>query len=234
MAGFSLTSAMKSVAVDIEIRMGTHNHRIRGLWVGQREGEYLIIDLPRKYNWLDLQEWFQNCTGVVLRGVLREGQVFAAATRFIGLSSRPFRQLYLTAPDKFEERSLRTVPRIHVDIEGTLSFASEVPAPAGVPENFSAVAGRVTDLSRTGLAFETEAELPFERDLFIERLIDLTLYDNGVEIAKVIGEAKSCRLVSDGLIQFGLAIDSRNRDYQESLGKLILTSKHVQAVLRGE
>lgn len=234
MTGFSLATAMKSIAVDIEIRMGTHKHRIRGLWVGQREGDYLIIDLPRKYNWLELQEWFQNCTGVVLRGVLREGQVFAAATRFIGLSSRPFRQLYVSAPDKFEERSLRKVPRIQVDIEATLSFAKEVPAPEGVPESFTSVSGRVTDLSRTGIAFETEAELPFDRDLFMDRLIDLSLYDNGAEIAKVIGEAKSCRLVSEGLVQFGLAIDSRNRDYQESLGQLILSSKHVQAVLRGE
>lgn len=234
MTGFSLATAMKSISVDIEIRMGTHKHRIRGLWVGQREGDYLIIDLPRKYNWLELQEWFQNCTGVVLRGVLREGQVFAAATRFIGLSSRPFRQLYVSAPDKFEERSLRKVPRIQVDIEATLSFAEEVPAPEGVPESFTSVSGRVTDLSRTGIAFETEAELPFDRDLFMDRLIDLSLYDNGAEIAKVIGEAKSCRLVSEGLVQFGLAIDSRNRDYQESLGQLILSSKHVQAVLRGE
>ncbi|MCC5880207.1 MAG: PilZ domain-containing protein [Idiomarina sp.] len=234
MTGFSLATAMKSISVDIEIRMGTHKHRIRGLWVGQREGDYLIIDLPRKYNWLELQEWFQNCTGVVLRGVLREGQVFAAATRYIGLSSRPFRQLYVSAPDKFEERSLRKVPRIQVDIEATLSFAEEVPAPEGVPESFTSVSGRVTDLSRTGIAFETEAELPFDRDLFMDRLIDLSLYDNGEEIAKVIGEAKSCRLVSEGLVQFGLAIDSRNRDYQESLGQLILSSKHVQAVLRGE
>lgn len=234
MTEFSLATAMKSVTVDIEIRMGTHNHRIRGIWVGQREGEYLIVDLPRKYHWLDLQEWFQNCTAVVLRGVLSEGQVFAAVTRFIGLSPRPFRQLYVSAPDKFEERSLRKVPRIQVDIEATLSFAAEIPLPADVPESFSAIAGRVTDLSRTGIAFETEVELPFAPDLFINRLIDLTLYDNSVRIAQVIGEAKSCRLVGPVLSQFGLAIDSRNREYQESLGELILSSKHVQAVLKGE
>ena len=234
MAEYSLSSAMRSVPVEIEIRMGIHNHRIRGLWVGQREGEYLIIELPRKYNWLDMQEWFHNCTNVVLRGVLREGQVFAAATRFLGLSSRPFRQLYVSAPDKFEERSLRQVPRIDVDIEASLAFAEELPRPAGVPESFKAVAGRVTDLSRTGIAFETESQPPFDKNVFLNKLVDLSLYNNGRLVSKVIGEAKSCRAAGEGLLQFGLAIDTRNRDYHGALGELILSSKHIQAVIKGE
>lgn len=234
MAEYSLSSAMRSIPIDIEIRMGTHNHRIRGLWVGQREGEYLIIDLPRKYNWIDLQEWFHHCTSIVLRGVLREGQVFAASTRFLGLASRPFRQLYVSAPDKFEERSLRKVPRINVDIEASLTFAEELPRPEGVPSSFKSIAGRVTDLSRTGIAFETESELPFDKELFVNRLIDLTLYNNGTPVSRVIGEAKSCRMAGEHLLQFGLAIDSRNRDYQLALGELILSSKHIQAVIKGE
>ena len=234
MAEYSLSSAMRSVPVEIEIRMGLHNHRIRGLWVGQREGEYLIIELPRKYNWLDMQEWFHSCTNVVLRGVLREGQVFAAVTRFVGLSARPVRQLYVSTPDKFEERSLRNVPRIDVDIEATLAFAEELPRPQEVPETFKAVAGRVTDLSRTGIAFETELQLPFNKNLFLDKLVDLSLYSNGQLVSKVIGEAKSCRRAGEDLLQFGLAIDIRNRDYQATLGELILSSKHIQAVINGE
>lgn len=234
MSEYSLSNAMRSIGVDIEIRMGTHNHRIRGVWIGQREGEYLIIELPRKYNWIDVQEWFHNCTSVVLRGVLKEGQVFAASTRYLGLSARPFRNLYLSAPDKFEERSLRKVPRLDVDIEAALSFADELPRPEGVPETFKSIAGRVTDISRTGIAFETENELPFGKDAFINRLIDLTLFEKGEQIAKVIGEAKSCRLVGQGLLQFGLALDSRNRDYHAALGQIILSSKHIQAVIKGE
>lgn len=234
MAEYSLSSAMRSVPVEIEIRMGIHNHRIRGLWVGQREGEYLIIELPRKYNWLDMQAWFHDCNNVVLRGVLREGQVFAAATRFLGLSPRPFRQLYVSAPDKFEERSLRQVPRIDVDIEATLAFAEELPRPAEVPESFKSVAGRVTDLSRTGIAFETESQLPFDKNLFLNKLIDLSLYNNGRLVSQVIGEAISCRAAGQNLLQFGLAIDTRNRDYHATLGELILSSKHIQAVIKGK
>ena len=234
MAEYSLSSAMRSVPVEIEIRMGLHNHRVRGVWVGQREGEYLIIELSRKYNWLDMQEWFHNCSNVVLRGVLREGQVFAASTRFLGLSARPFRQLYLSAPDKFEERSLRQVPRIDVDIEASLAFAEELPRPVEVPDSFNAVAGRVTDLSRTGIAFETELQLPFNQNVFLNKLVDLSLYNNGRLVSKVIGEAKSCRKAGEELLQFGLAVDMRNRDYHATLGELILSSKHIQAVINGE
>lgn len=233
MAEYSLSVAMRSIPIDIEIRMGTHNHRIRGLWVGQHEGKYLVIELPRKYNWIDVQDWFHNCTSVVLRGVLREGQVFAASTQFLGLVARPFRQLYLSAPEQFEERSLREVPRIDVDIEASLAFAEELPRPRGVPQSFKSVAGRVTDLSRTGIAFETETQLPFDTSLFLNQLIDLTLFSNTKALAKVIGEAKSCRTAGQGLVQFGLAIGAANRDYHNVLGELILSSKHIQAVIKG-
>lgn len=233
MANYSIAGAMRSIPVDIEIRMGTHNHRIRGLWVGQREGEYLIIDLPKRYNWLDIQNWFTNCTAVVLRGVLREGQVFAASTQFIGLVPRPFRQLILSAPDSMQERSLHKVPRVAVDIDAKLTFTKELPRPKEVPEHFDSLAGRVTDLSLDGIAFESVADVDFPREAFLGQLADMVFVgQQGKTVAQVIGEIKSCRQAGDKLFQFGLAIDTKNRDYRASLGALILSSKHIQAMLQ--
>jgi hypothetical protein len=234
MTQIGLASAMQSINVDIEIRFGTHNQRIRGTWVGQREGEYLILEIPRKYNWIEVQDAFSTSVSVVVRGVHPQGQVFAASTRFIGTSARPFRTVYVTAPDQFEERSLRKVPRIAVDIDAALSFAREVGPPAGVPEDFSSLRGRVTDLSRTGIAFESVVEPPFSVELFNQRLIDLVMEDEGKQVSRVIGEVKSVRAMNDGLMLFGIAVDMRNKDYERSLGELILSSRTVKAVIKGE
>lgn len=234
MTGYELASMMGSIAVELEIRMGTHNHRIRGTWVGQRENEYLIIDIPRKYNWIEVREWFYNCTSVVLRGVGADGQVFAAATRFIGLNAKPFRQLYLSPPERLELRSLRKVPRLAVDIDALLCFTKEVPQPSGVPEGFKGLPGRVTDISRTGIAFETEQDLPFSYELFTNQLVDLKMYSGKTQLAEIIGEARGARLVGKSLLQFGIAVDARNRDYHQAMGQLILSSRHIEAVLKGE
>lgn len=234
MTELNMSVAMKSIPVDLEVVMGMQSHRIRATWVGQREGEYLVIDLPRKYTWRDLQEWFYNATSVVVRGVLATGQIFAAESRVLGMVAKPYRQLYLSAPDKLEERSLRKVPRIQVDIDAELSFAAELPKPSGVPADFTGMRGRVTDLSRTGIAFESSEKLPFVRDLFMNKLVDLELFDEGQSLNSVLGEAKSCRVTDNGLLNFGIAIDTRNRDYAQALGQLILASRHIKAVLRGE
>lgn len=234
MIGYELANMMGSISVELEIRMGTHNHRIRGTWVGQRKNEYLIIDIPRKYNWLDLREWFFNCTSVILRGVGDNGQVFAASTRFIALNAKPFRQLYVSAPERLELRSLRKIPRLAVDIDARLCFTREVPQPDGVPQDFEGVPGGVTDISRSGIAFETTQELPFSHELFTNKLIDLKMYAAGKELCEVIGEVKGSRYVGPGLLQVGIAIDTRNRDYHQAMGQIILSSKHIDAVLKGQ
>lgn len=244
MTEYSLAMAMKSIAVEVEIKMRIHNHRIRGQLVGHREGEYLMVDVPRKYNWIQVQEWFNESTSVVLRGVSGNGLAFAAVSRFIGLSPRPVRQLYLTAPDKFEERSLRKVPRIQVDIESRLAIARELPRPPGMPASFEGISGRITDLSRTGIAFESNFSLEFARELFVNQLVDVSVSSGSILEGSIpegtgkqinfIAEVKSCREVTDGLLQFGLAVDTRNQDYVNGLGELILSSRHIQAVLKGE
>lgn len=234
MSEMSLSTLMHSVPVDIEIKFGAHAQRIRGIWVGQREGEYLVLEIPRKYNWLETQEWFSDSISVVIRGVHSQGQVFAAVTRFIGTSARPYRTVYLTVPDQFQERSLRRVPRVPVDIEAKLSFAKEVAAPEGVEDDFAGWLGRVTDLSRTGIGFETEFQLPCPASHLLNQLVELHVYDNGKEIANVLGEIKSCRQPDDKLTCFGVAIDSRNREYQAALQDLILASKTIKAVIHGD
>lgn len=234
MSVISLSSMMHSVPVDIEIKFGAHGQRIRGIWVGQREGEYLVLEIPRKYNWLETQEWLTESISVVIRGVHSQGQVFAAVTRFIGTSARPYRMVYLTVPDQFEERSLRRVPRMQVDIEAKLSFAEEVATPPGIDDDFAGWQGRVIDLSRTGIAFETEFPLPCPASHLLNQLVELHMLDNGEEIVNVLGEIKSCRQPDDKLICFGVAIDSRNREYQGALKDLILASKTIKAVIHGE
>lgn len=234
MSELSLSTLMRSVPVDIEIKFGANAQRIRGVWVGQREGEYLVLEIPRKYNWLETQEWFADSISVVIRGVHPQGQVFAAQTRFIGTSPRPFRTVYVTVPDQFVERSLRRVPRVPVDIEARLAFAKEVGVPEGVDDEFTGWLGRATDLSRTGIAFESEFPLPCPASKLMNQLVELHMYDNGKEIANVLGEIKSCRQPDDKLTCFGVAIDSRNREYQAALQDLILASKTIKAVIHGE
>lgn len=230
----TLSTAMKSIPVDLEIVMGMQRHRIRAQWVGHREGEYLVMDLPRKYAWIDLQDWLYNATSVVVRGVRAGGQVFAAESRVLGMVAKPFRQLYLSVPDKFEERSLRKVPRIEVDIDANLGFAKELPKPEGILPSFQSLRGRVTDLSRTGIAFESAESLPFKADLFVNRLVDLQLFDDGESIVTVMGEAKSCRISDGNLLTFGVAVERRNQEYADALGRLILASRHIKSVIKGE
>ncbi|MGX5914995.1 PilZ domain-containing protein [Aliidiomarina sp. Khilg15.8] len=234
MSEISLSALMHSVPVDIEIKFGAHAQRIRGIWVGQREGEYLVLEIPRKYNWLETQEWFSDSISVVIRGVNSQGQAFAALTRFIGTSARPYRTVYVTVPDQLQERSLRRVPRMPVDIEARLSFAEEVETPEWVEKDFTGWLGRAMDLSRTGIGFETEFQLPCPPSSMLNQLVELHMYDNGNEIINVLGEIKSCRQPDDKLTCFGVAIDSRNREYQAALKDLILASKTIKAVIHGD
>ncbi|RUO24327.1 hypothetical protein CWE09_10650 [Aliidiomarina minuta] len=230
MSNPSLSSVMKTLPVDIEIKFGTSNQRVRGTWVGQREGEYLIIEFPRKYNWSELQDWFNNSIGLVMRGVLDHGQVYAATGRVLGTTSRPYRTLYMSYPDTFEERSLRKVPRVEVELDASLCFTDEVAKPIGLDPDFKALTGRVTDLSKTGIAFETTMTLPCPQSSLMNQLIELSIKDEGKELVNVLSEVRSCRLLGEKRALIGLALDKRNREYQNSLSTLILHSKTIKSV----
>lgn len=230
MTSLSLSSVMKTLPVDIEIKFGTSNQRVRGNWVGQREGEYLIIEIPRKYNWSELQDWFNNSIGLVVRGVLDHGQVFAATGQVLGTTSRPYRTLYMSYPDTFEERSLRKVPRVQVELDAMLSFPDEVAKPVGLEPGFKVLAGQVTDLSKAGIAFETTITLPCPQSSLLNQLIELSIKDEGKELVNVLSEVRSCRLLGEKRTLIGLALDKRNRDYQNALSTLILHSKTIKCV----
>lgn len=228
--GFSLAS--RPIAVEMELRFGTHSERVKGLLVGQRRPEYLIVEISKKHNWTEVQDWFNDAATVIIRGVLDQGEVVAGAAGFLNAITRPQRMVYLTYPQRFETRTLRLTPRIEVELDAVIRAAPKLPSPFGEGSSLTELKGTIVDISRSGMGFETEAR----EELNIEKLngtvIEVEVFDEGQSLLKVLAEIRGAK-AHENLILMGLLVDREEKQFVSSLDTLVLHSKLIKQAIKG-
>lgn len=232
MSADGFTPSLRPVPVEMELRFGTHNERVKGLLVGQRQPEYLMVEIPKKYNWSEVENWFSSCATVVIRGVLSQGQIIAAATGFLCTTTRPQRLVFLEYPKRFEARGLRQTPRVEVEIDAVIRVAPNIPSPFPKDANIEEMKGSVVDVSRGGLGFTAKVDSTISAEKLNGGAIEVEVFDGEKSLLKTIAEIRGSK--QNGIsITMGLLVDKKDSKYQEALDDLILHSKLIKQAIHG-
>lgn len=232
MATLDFSEAIQPVHVEMELRFGTHKERVRGMLVGQRKAEYLIVEVSKKYNWVELQDWFATAASVVIRGILDKGTIVAGVAGFLTAVNRPQRMVYLSYPDRFESRVLRHTPRVEVELDAVVRAVPHLPSPFPEDSDLTELKGSVIDLSRGGLGFETQLPENFVGDELNGSLLEIEIFDEEKSLLKTLAEVRGSK-VNDNLLSMGLLVDRENANYLSSLDNLILHSKLIKNAIKG-
>jgi len=228
--GFS--PSLRPVPVEMELRFGTHNERVKGLLVGQRQPEYLVIEISKKYNWAEVQDWFAECATVVIRGVLDQGQIVAAATGYLSATSRPQRLIFLQYPKRFEARGLRQAPRIEVELDAVIRSAPNIPSPFPPGSGITDVKGVVKDISRGGLGFSAKADPTISAEKLNGGIVEVEVLDGDKSLLKTVAEIRGSKQAGVTMVM-GLLVDKKDQTYLDSLDDLILHSKLIKQAIHG-
>ncbi|MCO4322653.1 PilZ domain-containing protein [Aliidiomarina quisquiliarum] len=228
--GFS--TSLRPVAIELELRFGTHSERVRGLLVGQRKPEYLIVEISRKHNWTEVQEWFLEASTVVVRGVLAQGQIIAAVATFLSVVSRPQRMVFLTYPERFETRILRQTPRLEVDLDAVIRGAPNLASPFSEESGLTEIKGAIKDISRGGISFETKAIAELENEDLSGAVVEIEIFDEERSLLKIQGEIRGTKQGGDDLT-LGLLVDRDDKQFSSSLNNLVLHSKLIKQAIKG-
>lgn len=228
--GFS--ESLRPVPVEMELRFGTHKERVRGILVGQRKQEYLIVEVSKKHNWAEIQEWFSSAATVVIRGVLDQGKVVAGATGFITAIARPQRMVFLNYPQRFESRILRHTPRVEVELDAIVRPAPNLPSPFTVESGLTEIKGNVIDISRGGMGFKSVAQLEISADELNGSVVEIEIFDGEKQLLKTLAEIRGSKL-SEEYTVMGLLVDRHDEQYTASLDNLILHSKLIKEAIKG-
>ncbi len=228
--GFS--AALRPVAIEMELRFGTHSERVRGLLVGQRKPEYLIVEISKKHNWNEVQEWFTEASTVIVRGVLAQGQIIAAVANFLSVVSRPQRMVFLTYPERFETRILRQTPRLEVDLDAIIRGAPNLASPFSEESGLTELIGAIKDISRGGISFETKAIATLEHEEMNGMVVEVEILDDGKSLLKLQAEIRATKQSGDDII-LGLLVDRDDKQFSASLNNLILHSKLIKEAIKG-
>ncbi|MCC5854518.1 MAG: PilZ domain-containing protein [Idiomarina sp.] len=229
--GFS--ASLRPVPVEMELRFGTHNERVKGLLVGQRQSEYLIVEISKKYNWNEVHDWFATCATVVIRGVLDQGEIVAAATGFLSAIARPQRMVFLQYPKRFEARGLRQAPRLEVDLDCIVRGAPNVPSPFPADSSVTEIRGAVKDISRGGMGFSGKLNEPFDVEKLNGSVIELTVLDGDKVLLKTLAEVRGAKVSATQVLTMGMLVDKRDKAYADALDNLVLHSKLIKQALHG-
>lgn len=228
--GFS--ASLRPVAIEMELRFGTHSERVRGLLVGQRTPEYLIVEISKKHNWSEVQEWFLEASTVIIRGVLAQGQIIAAVASFLSVVSRPQRMVFLSYPERFETRILRQTPRLEVNLDAVIRGAPGLPSPFSEESGLIELKGAIKDISRGGISFETKVIPKLENEDLNGLVVEIEIFDEGRSLLKIQAEIRGSKQSGDDII-FGLLVDRDDKQFTASLNNLVLHSKLIKEAIKG-
>lgn len=226
------SSNLKPLPIDMELRFGTHTERLRGILVGLRQPEYLVVEIPRKYDWLEVQDWFNDVATVIIRGVLENGQVIAAATGFLSAVARPQRMVFLAYPQRIETRGLRKAPRVDVELDAVIRPKDTFHSPLATELGTLQLAGTITDVSRGGMGFEIETPKEIDAYELNGTVIEIQVLDEGRNLLKTEAEVRGVK-INGSTTQMGLLVNRQDVKYLESLDSLILHSKLIKQAIHG-
>ncbi|RTE85600.1 MULTISPECIES: PilZ domain-containing protein [Gammaproteobacteria] len=232
MSAEGFTPSIRPVPVEMELRFGTHNERVKGLLVGQRQPEYLAVEISKKYNWNEVNDWFGSCATVVIRGVLNQGQIVAAATGFLSSITRPQRIVFLQYPKRFEARGLRQAPRIEVELDATIRPAPSVPSPFPQGSGIEEVQGTIKDISRGGMGFSAKADPTISADKLNGGVVEVEIKDGEKSLLKTVAEIRGSKQSGVSMVM-GLLIDKKDQAYLDALDDLVLHSKLIKQAIHG-
>ncbi len=228
--GFS--ASLRPVPVEMELRFGTHSERVRGLLVGQRKPEYLVVEISKKHDWTEVQDWFKDAATVVIRGVLDQGEIVAGAAGFLNAVARPQRMVYLSYPKRFEARVLRQTPRVEVELDAIIRGAPNLPSPFSAESGLMEMKGTIKDVSRGGMGFETKARPGLNAEDFNGNVVEIEVLDEGKPLLKTLAEIRGSKLSGENILM-GLLVDRQDKQYIASLDNLILHSKLIKQAIKG-
>lgn len=226
------STALIPVSVELELRFGTHSERVRGILVGQKQSEFLIIEVSKKHNWVEVQTWFHEAASVVIRGVVNDGRIVAGLTEFIAFNTRPQRIVYLSYPKQLESRMLRQAPRIDVELDAILRAKPGEGNAFPEESGFIELKGIVNDVSRGGLSFSTQLSEELNIEDFNAIGVEIEVYDENETLLKAVAETRAARVAGEHVI-IGLLVNSDRKQFVDSLDHLILHSKSIKKMIQG-
>jgi len=214
-----------NTSIEIQINVLAQQHKVKAVIVGQRENDFLIIELGRGAPWQQVATLLQDSSSVIIRCVLPCGSVMAGVTSYMTSATYPRKLIFLTFPSAVERRNLRNKPRMEVELAARLRF-NETSA-------IGDLEGWVSDLSLGGVGFVCSYTNPVERDDIVEKSIDLDVIDEGNVLVTLIGHVRSCRLsrtTATTHLQLGVRVEGCSSQYPNCLNELILHSQQVKAL----
>ncbi|WP_157957912.1 PilZ domain-containing protein [Aliidiomarina celeris] len=223
--GFS--PAIKPVVVELELRFGTRTERLRGVLVGQRPPEYLIVEVSKKHDWNKVKPWFDECSNVVVRGVLEQGKIVAAVSSYLSSAARPQRLVFLTYPRRFETRGLREAPRLETELDAIIRPSAKHESVFSGANGIGELRGTIRDISRGGMGFKAPANDPLPLDKMNGAVVDVEIIDNGRPVFKTQCELRGVK-TQGNMLNTGLVVDKNDKRYLAALDDLILRSKLIQ------
>lgn len=147
-SGHHLAQISAGSVIDIEVVMPAGSKRLKTEYVGQLDGQFLVLKHPSsKRLGAAIDHIKEGCT-VIVRALLEhgEGHVIAFKTTIQSITSHPARLIFLTPPTQVQTYCLRAQTRVPTLIPAVINLAE-----------YSCV-GVIKDISLSGLQFDIHHE----------------------------------------------------------------------------
>lgn len=192
--------------------------------VGQQYPDYLILELSRQYRWQDVLPQLKANRTFAFTTVAASGEQVTGTVDLLSMTQFPQKLLFVSYPREADVQSLRTSPRIPVSCSAELQLHH-------AQGNGNPLAGSIVDVSGKGIGFQYRGTQPVSMEGNDELQASVTITESDNDFSLGLFHVRSLDIVGPGVWQFGLAFKNKPDDFQSLLGKLLMASSEVKALL---
>ena len=192
--------------------------------VGQQYPDYLILELSRQYRWQDVLPQLKANKTFAFTTVAASGEQVTGTVDLLSMTQFPQKLLFVSYPREANIQPLRTSPRIPVNCGAELQLHH-------AQGNGNPLSGTVVDVSGKGIGFQYRGTQPVSLEGEDGLQASVTVTEPGNDLSLGLFHVKSLDIVGPGAWQFGLAFKNRPDEFQNLLGKLLMASSEVKALL---
>lgn len=192
--------------------------------VGQQYPDYLILELSRQYRWQDILPQLKANKTFAFTTVAASGEQVTGTVDLLSMAQFPQKLLFVSYPREANIQSLRASPRIPVNCNAELQLHH------GYGKG-NRLAGTIVDVSGKGVGFQYKGTQPACIDDTDDLLASVTVMSSESDFSLGPMHVKSLDVAGPEVWQFGLAFKNKPDDLQNLLGRLLMASSEVKALL---
>ena len=192
--------------------------------LGQQHPHYLILGLGHQARWEMVLPAVKECESLRLKMVSDEGEMIAARVRLIHASHFPEKLLFVSYPEHGVVRPLRHSPRIVADHPAQLQVANYFPY----------INGKVVDIGRGGVGFETHHQLPSLMSDLQDRDVKLHLSHDDTHDFELSGRIRLLKEHRPNVWHVGIKCELSSAECESILLRLATHRNAIDRVIKND